>query len=627
MSQEATSGQTADFELAENLPVSRMDPTKAVEELSRLRGSLCGSLAPFVRLLNHEGQPISFDDFRTFDPLFELPCPQVTVWKTGRQVGKSFSQATGGVLRSAVIRRFKTLFVTPLYEQIRRFSSNYVRPLINDSAIKPMLVGPMTEKGVLQKTFRNDSIMLFSYASTDAARIRGISTHFLALDELQDFDSRVIPIILETLSASKLRLRQFTGTPLGLDNPVQTYWEDSSQCEWFIRCRACNYWNIPSAEHDLLRMIGKVREDICPEAPGIVCANPSCERPIFPMRDGRWIPRYPDRMDTMAGYHISQPIMPMHYNHAKSWAELKAKQDGLGMISPNKFFNEVLGESYDVGARLVTKSELREASCLPWENDYQKPAAKSLENLDSYVDRVLAVDWGGGGEKGVSFTVLAVMGLRPDGRTDVLWGARLLTPYDHELEANECVKWFKKFKCNRMVHDYTGAGVLRETLILQSKFEAKRLFPVWYVGPAKQGIIYYVPPDNLSPRGYYRVDKTRSLLYTCQAIKHGGLRFFHFDERDKSNFGLINDFLALNENKKQLDSGSDIYTIGRDEGRTDDFAQAVNIGQIALWHANNCWPDFVRMKKLKQVEWTNKQLLAVYGPDGDVGPRAGGNPL
>ena len=607
--------------------VPTIDSTQAVEELARLRTKKCGSLAPFVKLFSHEGKPLSFDEFRQFEPLFEIPCPRITTWKTARQVGKSFSQAVGGTLRSTVIRRFKTLYVTPLYEQIRRFSSNYVRPLINDSPIKPLLVGPMTEKGVLQKTFRNDSIMLFSYASTDAARIRGISTHALSLDELQDFDSSVIPIILETLAASKLRIRQFTGTPLGRDNPVEKYWKDSSQCEWFILCRSCGYWNIPSVDHDLLKMLGPVRDDIGPKAPGIICANPKCERPVFPARDGRWVPRYPERMTEMAGYHISQPIMPMHYNDRNAWAELKAKQEGLGMVSPNKFHNEVLGESYDIGARLVTETELKEAACLPWENNPQQPDPGIFETLPHYVDRVLAIDWGGGGEKGVSFTVIALLGLRPDGRIDCIWGKRLMTPYNHEAEARECCHWFKKFRCSRLVHDYTGAGILRETFFTQLGFNPKDLFPVWYIGPAKQSMVRYEPANSLSPRGYWQVDKTRSLLYTCQSIKHGHLRFFKYDNKGSLNPGLIHDFLALNENKKHLDSGSDLYIIGRDEGLADDFAQAVNIGCACIWHVNKALPDFANSKKLREVEWTAAQLLAVYGPEGNVNPREGGHPL
>src|SRR5690606_11353452 len=96
-------------------------------------------------------------------------------------------------------------------------------------------------------------------------------------------------------------------------------------------------------------------------------------RPIFP-RQGHWLHRYPQRRWTFAGYHVPQIIMPLHYARRDKWAELLAKREGWGNTSRNVFYNEVLGESVDTGQKLVSETELRAASVLPWRNTPNQPS-------------------------------------------------------------------------------------------------------------------------------------------------------------------------------------------------------------------------------------------------------------
>jgi hypothetical protein len=64
---------------------------------------------------------------------------------------------------------------------------------------------------------------------------------------------------------------------------------------------------------------------------------------------------------------------------------------------------------------------------------------------------------------------------------------------------------------------------------------------------------------------------------------------------------LMDDFLALVENKIPSAHGSDVYTIQRNPLLSDDFAQAVNIGCCALWHMNSAWPNFSHL----EAKWRN----------------------
>jgi hypothetical protein len=556
------------------------------------------SLEPILPLvLNLNGKPYTLKNHYPFGPLFRLLMPKNQVWKTGRQLSKSTSLAAHGVVMSNSIPFFKTLYVTPLYEQIRRFSNNYVRSFIDQSPVKSQWSGTETENNVLQRSFKNKSIMLFSFALLDADRVRGVSADRVCFDEIQDMDPDHIPIVQETMSYSRYAITHFTGTPKSIDNPLEGLYRRSSMAEWFIPCRSCGKWNIPSSDHDLDAIIGPFNIHISEKYPGTVCAK--CRKPINP-RHGRWVHRHPERRWQFAGYHVPQLILPLHFADPEKWNTLLLKREGFGNMTQAQFYNEVLGESVDAGQKLITETELRNACTLPWPNE-KDPHKECLKNLRDYKNRVLSIDWGGGGEEGISFTVLTILGFRHDGTIDVLWGKRIILGADHLAEAVECMRWAEKFQIDFVAHDYTGAGTVRETVMVQAGFNLDRVMAVRLVRAASQDIMVFKPSTPINHRQHYSLDKTRSLLYTCQAIKLKLIRFFKYDWESQDSPGLISDFLALVENKTESRLGGDIYTITRNVLLSDDFAQAVNIGCSALWHINQAWPNFAELAGLGAI--------------------------
>ena len=600
--------------ILDSIEASKIDgrPQTSLDRIVQLRklaerGAI-QTLEPLLPLcLTLQGKPYELSDHYPFSPVFKTSMPSQLVLKTGRQVSKSTSLASHGVMLSNCVPFFRTLYVTPLYEQIRRFSNNYVRPFIDRSPIKSLWSGTSTENSVLQRSFKNLSMMIFSFALMDADRVRGISADKVAIDEVQDMDPDHIPIIREVMSHSDYGLFQFTGTPKSLDNPLEALWRRSSQAEWFIPCYGCGEWNIPSMEFHIDAMIGPHHDFISEKCPATVCHK--CRHPIFP-RQGRWVHRYPNRRWKMAGYHVPQIIMPLHYASPDKWSELLAKQSGWGNTTQATFYNEVLGESVDAGQKLISETEMRQAARLPWRNNPNEPSRMMTDRLNQYPFKVLAVDWGGGGEDGVSFTTIALLGYTPAGKIHVLWGKRLVASQEHLREAREVLHWLRAFRADLVVHDYTGAGVVRETVMVQAGFELSRVMAVQYVRAASSNLIRYVPATPLHNRSHYRLDKTRSLLYTFQAVKLGLIETFEYDYVNDDNPGLLSDFLALVEEKTESRLAGDIYTITRNPMLTDDFAQAVNIGCAAIWHANNAWPNYAEAAAIGRV---NSSIIQAAG--------------
>ena len=594
--------------------ISDVDRIISVRKLCEAGG--IQTLEPLLPLLfNLNGRPYSLYDYFPFSPVFRTQMPTNLVLITGRQVSKSTSMAAHGVALSNSIPHFSTLFVTPRYEQIRRFSTEYVGTFIKQSPVRDLWTSTETTGNVLLRTFNNGSRMFFSFALLDVDRIRGIPAKKVGIDEAQDMDPDHIPIIRETMSASKeYGITQITGTPKTLDNFIHGEWMRSSRAEWFTPCFACGAWNIASLEHHLEDMLGPFRDDISEGSPATICYK--CRKPINP-RYGRWVHRHPERRWERLGLHVPQPIMPLHYAIPKKWSELLQKREGASNTAPHVFINEILGESSATGNQLVTLPDLQEAAVLPWANNPMEPPPEIFEHLGEYRTTVLGVDWGGGGEDGVSFTVLALLGFRMDGKIDVLWGRRLLNPHEHIKEAKEILNYFQLFKPTFIAHDYTGAGILRETFLIQAGVPIDRIIPIQYVRSATHSLMTFHLATPQHQRTWYSLDKTRSLIYVTSSIKLKLIRFFQYDYKSDDVPGLLHDFLALIDEKRPGTHAGDIYLIKRATGFTDDFAQAVNLGCAAIWHANDAWPDFaaganyrltsdqIRQAGNSQVGWTD----------------------
>ncbi len=582
---------------------------KRIEEAMHLmRQSRHVSLKPLLPLLlNLKGKPYTLDRHFPFEPFFRTRTARRTLLISGRQVAKSSSLASRAIVHSNCVPFYSTLFIGPLYETIRKFSQNYVRPFIETSPLKHLLVSSKTVNSVLQRTFLNHSQLLFSFAYLDAERTRGISADETDYDEIQNLDKDFIPIIRETMSGSEYGgIERYAGTPKSMENTIQKLKQDSSQAEWVIPCHRCKFQNIPAKNQHLEKMIGPYRDDISEQKPAVICAQ--CRRYIYPQL-GRWVHAFGERRWKFAGYHIPQIIIPTHYANPEKWQALLDKFAGKGNTPIHVFWNEVCGESSESGSRLVTLGELENAADLPWTRNTDD-AKKHIH--DGYIYRVLSCDWGGGGEDEVSYTKMAVLGILPNGKIHVLWGMQSLTPHDHVREARLAIAALHQFECHALVHDYTGAGSLRETLITHAGWPISRIIPVAYQRAAAGNIMTFHEQTAQHPRDYWIVDKSRSLQLTCEYIKTKWLRFFKFDYEDADNPGLVCDFLALVDEKTESRTGRDLYTIIRDPTLSDDFAQAVNIGCCALWQMTK-WPDLSLVRTDLKV--TQELLNAIHPPD------------
>lgn len=545
------------------------------------------------------GKPYDLSRHFAMEPMFMTPLPDMLVIASGRQVSKTTVISARQIAIATNVPNLDFLTVTPLFEQIRNISSNVVARFIDESPLKNRWLGPRPLRNVLQRGFANGSNLYFSYAGTSADRVRGKSIDIINYDEAQDIDYSLISVVNETMSASEAwESVAYTGTHKTLTTPLQHAWDHSSQARWMIRCHqgGCGYVNRCDENH-LIKMLGDYRADISESRPGIVCSK--CRRFVLPHR-GWWEHAYPSRRLRRPGYHIPQVIMPMHYGSPKKWRSLLYKFAGKQGFTEGRFRNEVLGLAFDRSQSLVSQSDLRAASVIPWDGRDEESA---LNSIDQYEMIVLTVDWSGGGsltmekdaDKAVySMTAFAVQGYRVDtGTVETIYGGKLVVGSDSFSEARFLLGIYNKFQCDRFVHDYTGAGNQREQIMMNLGLPPDKIWPVRFAmatkGPAVKVMHGTV---NGVARVVWQVDKPRVVQLVCAAIKSKKLLFFKNDYKSEDDRGVIADFLALVEYKIQTMRAGETYTIRRDPKRSDDFAMAVTMGAVGIWHMLQVWPQF-----------------------------------
>jgi hypothetical protein len=542
-------------------------------------------------LFNLKGKPLTLDARAPVEPLFRPHPPQKMLMKGGRQYGKSTSLAYQGTTRSIAIPYFNTVFVTPLYEQIRRFSANYVRPAIDNCILKNY----MKEKGrlaenILQRTLRhNMSTMFFSFALRDCERIRGIPADAIIYDEIEGLDFSFLPVIAESMSGSEYRLEQFSGTPLSFANTMERLWQQSSMAEWAIKCEHCGYTSLSGFQFDLLKMLGKE---------GLVCGK--CGKPVN-TEQGFWRHNRADRRKDFSGYHMPQSIFPMHCRNPKKWRELLIKREN----NFSAFMMECMGESWDVGTKLVSLKDLKAACVLEWDNTWDSFTKNCAHDRHQF--RILSIDWSGGGSDEVSLTAMSILGMRTDGRIEVCWMKHYPHTTNWTEDALRVRKVFNEGNCSFLCHDFGGAGVGREQILINAGFPMEKLIPITYVyASGNKALMYYNPPAKNNVRSSYSLDKPRSLIYVCELIKAGHILFPRWETSAKD----LEDFVALVEETTQTPRGSDIHLISKAQGLPDDMAHSVNLGVCATYHRIQQWPDISQL-----ITNYSKETLAEMNPD------------
>lgn len=533
------------------------------EVISELKG--IGNRSDMLpALFRVRGKPYTLEDYPQFRTFYDREYVGDQIFMTARQSGKSQNTVISEVMDCIQIPHFQILYVAPLQSQTQRFSSQLLTPAIRSCLVAEYLQATDNKlsdsaivKAVFHQSFANGSGIQLGYAKTSADRLRGITVDRIDFDELQDQVIDNIPIIKESLTTSDWKVCRYTGTAKTLDNTIERTWQQSSRCEWVMKCESCNYHNIPDDQEDCrcLRMI---------QVDGMHCLKCGA---LLNVRNGEWVAAHPDRHNTFRGYHISQVILPANVENRMRW---NAIIDKIARLDITTIKNEVLGISSSTGVRIITPEDIKRNSLLPnMENIRYRMSTRELR----YAYIVSGVDWGGA--ERVSFTVHTIIGVTGSGKIHVLY-ARRYVGYDPDTRLANIARAHNHYGAHFMAADF-GMGFDLNVMLIR-RFGI-RLVQMQFSGN-QRGLMHYSPRQ-----GYpcWSVDKLTALNTMFIAIRSD--RFIFPEAGPPPNgFDLFTQDL-LSPYEEVVDKGyTEKRQYTRDPAVPDDFAMALCYASTAAYY-------------------------------------------
>lgn len=362
----------------------------------------------FVHALLHlNGSNFDFEGRGYLIPVYDRGDRQILL-KTARQVEKTTFLANNLTVNAVVMPYNKALYVSPSHTQTRQFSNEKLKPAIEGSPlVKRYFQDSSVSQQVFEKGFTNGSYIFLRSAFRSADRTRGISARDLALDEIQDMLGSEIPVIMECTSHFPDSTVLMAGTPKSLDNPIETYWQQTTQNEWMVPCfrHSPVYWNFLDEKNIApteLYLKGEL-------TPGPVCKK--CFKPID-VKKGRWTSFNKDKR--IHGYRIPQLMVPWIITTMDQWLKLLWKRDNYPF---GQFYNEVLGISYDNASKPITQDDIVQCCSSTFRmlpDMFTQEQARWAQQLNL----TAGVDWGEGNDgsekspngkiRNASYTVLTL---------------------------------------------------------------------------------------------------------------------------------------------------------------------------------------------------------------------------
>lgn len=382
---------------------------------------------------NQTFKRFSFADRGYLRQIYDTPNKR-TLLKCARQIEKSTLLGNKLLSYSCIQTALNSLYVSPTNQQSKVFSQDRLKEPIETSDYLKSWTTTKLSDNVFLKKFINRSQITLRYAYLNADRCRGIPADVIVLDELQDLLTDNIPVIEECASHSHLKIFMYSGTPKSLDNTIEYYWTAySTQNEWIVPCHrhliktpagiSKIHWNILSEDH-----IGKT----C-----LICDK--CKNPIYPSdKDAQWVSLNPNIIKQVPkpyeGYRIPQLMVP--------WIKHDDLIQKQKTYSRPKFFNEVLGLSYDSGTRPLTRQDVMD-NC---HSDIQLTTAyqDKVKTIVGHTFPVFAgIDWGTGEN---TYTVMTLGTYLNDGKFTIF--------YVHRFEGRESEPQVQIEEISRKISEY-----------------------------------------------------------------------------------------------------------------------------------------------------------------------------
>ncbi len=431
-----------------------------------------------------DGDALSFKYLPFWIPIintsrFTLESPQVqrrVILKCSRKVAKSTNAAILATGFAIEHKYFNTIITLPTDAQVSRFSTDILKGINRDSVVTDVIYYDprLNERQVKNKSYLTGSRILLANIYVSPLSARGIIGDCYIEDEMQDTPEQHASIVEFALKRSKYKYMLKTGTPMQPENRIQTTFDDSTGCEWAIKCRACGHWNVGLG----IKNMG---------LKGIICEK--CHKRISTWW-GEWVEAHPGR--PFEGFSINELMIPPEAPFASDWDTILYDYNKKDEVD---FHNEVLGLSFSDNIHPITLQ--RVVYLCDSDREYVKDPSEITKKMKEY--SFAALDWAVEDDprkklsKIKSYTMLTIGSYDPGSRKININFVRRYYGKGEDGSPddiiNDVVYWVNHFNVLILGMDY-GAGH-KENIRIIEILGFKRTMEFEYVGELAEKVAYY----------------------------------------------------------------------------------------------------------------------------------------
>ena len=521
-------------------------------------------ILPFFYPKAFNNSPLSFDAYSPVAPLlFPVLRPGFVACQAGRQIGKTIAFCVRQRTFSYLLPGFRTTYIVPRSKQLSTYTTkfrsmeSYFRFAVQDTQTY--------RQNLTLKEYPNASLAEMTYVHKTPDNVRGKSTDEIIYDEFQDFNPTFIREVEEISSASRIPFNVFAGTAKSMDTALQAVLDESSACEWTMKCPACGHQNQPTDENDVMDMV---------QRDGLYCSKclKKGVKTKLDVSQGLYVPAYPERVrEHRHGIHVPQVIVPEIVNDPVRWSGIYAAKNDP-RVSTKKFKMEILGIAQDDGEREITLKQLQAICTLPAQQALKKAALSK-----KYKFIVSGMDWGGNDDSPElkireSYTCQVILGVTHDGYFHILW-----------MEKHEGMAWmdiaekiaarhreYARTSKSAMGADRPGGHHYNEHL--RTHFIAPNYHLIYNYHPS---VTYLGTPKDMAGHMFntYLLNRNESISFLYQCIRDGRLLCYDWEHAAHCLEDILNVIRFVTERNE---TGERYIGYRRHGSRPDDILHALN---------------------------------------------------
>jgi len=282
--------------------------------------------------------------------IYRCPARQIVIMK-GSQLGGT-EYAISKVLYFLDYFEGTCIYTFPTESDVRDFVAGRLDASIAKSPYLRERLGNVDSRSIKQFGLG----WIYFRGSWSERQALSIPADFLVHDEVDASYPEILEAYSERLSASIWKKRLWLSTPTIPNFGIHKLWEESSQAEWFLRCRGCNWAGLLELE-DIDRRLMRL---ICPR-----CGK------ALDRRFGFWVEAYPNR--ELKGFHLDQLMT--------ATVPLTEILDKRRKYQASRFENHVRGKPFFGGPRLINRAVIMENCFL-----------EGVQKSDAGLHRYMGVD-------------------------------------------------------------------------------------------------------------------------------------------------------------------------------------------------------------------------------------------